>query len=557
MQLRSYQQAAVDGAFTQWQDYRSTLIVLPTGGGKTIIFAEVIRLVLAGGSGRAMFIAHREELIDQGVQKVARVTGERADIEMGARWSREHSLWGDKPLIVGASIQTLTAKSGDKYRMERFNPSEFAVIVIDEAHHATADSYKRVIKHFRQNPNCLILGVTATPDRADEAALGQVFESVAYDCQLPDLIREGWLCPIKQQFVTVTDLDFSECRTTAGDLNGADLARVMEQEKIVHGIVGPAVEIIGDKLTLAFAASVAQAEKMTELFNRYKPDSARFISGETPREIRQQIISSFRRHEFQFLCNCAVATEGFDVPGIQVVIPKATKSRPLYAQMVGRATRPADGLVDKYDTAEARVEAIRNSEKPDCTVLDFVGVSGRHKLITTADILGGNYDDDVIDAAVAEAREREGPVNMADVLELAEKKKLEYERLEEQRRMQAIPRDRIKAKTSHVSRTIDPFNILDIMPRRERGWDSGRELSPKMKGLLERQGINIEGLSYAKAGQLCGEIIRRFTNKECSFKQAKLLQKHGYETKGMSMKDASALIDALAANGWRRPAAAI
>lgn len=558
IQLRDYQRALVDGVFDAWKSTHSTLAVLPTGAGKTICFAEVIRLVLAGGTGRCMVIAHREELIHQAVEKIARVSGERPQIEMGAQWVQEHSLWASKPKVVAASVQTLISGMDGAGRMSRFNPHEFCLVIIDEAHHATADSYRRVIAHFRQNENCLILGVTATPDRADEKALGLVFQSVGYDCELPHLIQGGWLCPIVQQFVTVQDLDFSECRTTAGDLNGADLARVMEEEKIIHGIVDPTVGIVGDKRTLAFAASVKQAERMAEVFNRYRPNSARFISGTTPDDVRRDIISQYRRGEFQFLCNCAIATEGFDVPGIQVVIPKATKSRSLFAQMVGRATRPLDGLVDRYETPGERRAAISGSEKPECLVLDFCGVSGRHKLITTADILGGDYDDDVIEAAAREARESGEPINMADALERAEREKLKHEREEEERRQRAKPRDGVKAKASYSSRRIDPFDVLDILPRRERGWDVEKELSPKMRSLLERQGIDPDGLSYARAGQLCGEIIRRFTSKECTFKQAKILRSRGYDTKGISAKDASKIIDEIAEKeGWAKRKTAV
>ena len=151
------------------------------------------------------------------------------DIEMGELRAQE-TIWNQSPVVV-SSIQTQCAGRGKWKRMKKFDPKKFGLIIIDEAHHATSESYRKVIEWYRQNPDVRILGVTATPDRADQMALGEVFDTVAYEYGIREGIEHGWLCPIRQRLVNVGSLDFSACRTTAGDLNGADLGLPHDQDR--------------------------------------------------------------------------------------------------------------------------------------------------------------------------------------------------------------------------------------------------------------------------------------------------------------------------------------
>jgi superfamily II DNA or RNA helicase len=451
-----------------------------------------------------------------------------------------------KARVVVSSIQTQCAGRNGDTRMKRFDPREFALLVVDEAHHATAPTYRRVLEHYGQNPDLKILGCTATPDRHDEEALGQVFDSVAFDYELLDAIRDGWLVPIQQRSVVVDGLDYSSIRTTAGDLNGADLARVMEYEETLHGIAAPTMELAAGRKTLVFAASVAHAERLCEIFNRHRTDCARFVTGTTPKDERRTMLADYAAGKFQMLVNVGVATEGFDEPGIQVVVmARPTKSRALYAQMAGRGTRPLPGLVDAHQEADARRAAIADSAKPACEIIDFVGNSGRHRLVTTADILGGNYSDEVVDRARAKAEEADGAaIDMAEALVDAER-----ELAEERERAR---RAAIRVKARYTSQVVDPFEVFRIEPWRERGWDTGRQPSEKMLALLERNGIDTAGLTFTQAKQLVGEIIHRYEERRCSFKQARLLARYGYPT-DVPFAEASRLIDALAKNGWKRP----
>ncbi len=540
MNLRPYQLAASDAIFKEWQDNDSTLVVMPTGGGKTILFADVIRRVFPK---RALVVAHREELIFQARDKIQRVTGLSADVEMG-EYRAEGGLFGQASVVV-STIQTQCSGGDGGGRMSKFDPQRFGVLIIDEAHHATSPSYRRVIDYYRTNPALKVLGVTATPDRADEEALGQVFQSVAFDYEVLDAIHDGWLVPIEQQMVHVEGLDYSSVRTTAGDLNGGDLAAVMEAEKNLQQMASASLEIIGSRRALVFTSSVKAAEMTAEIFNRHRAEMAAWVCGKTDRDERRKVLADFAAGKIQVVCNCGVLTEGFDDPGVEVVIMgRPTKSRSLYSQMVGRSTRPLPGVVDGPETADERKAAIAASAKPSCLVVDFVGNAGKHKLVTSADILGGKVSEEALELAMERTLKAGGPVKMAEALDEAEAELQEQKRLAE-----AARRARLVATARFTTQTVDPFDVLHLDPVKARGWDNVKQLTEKQRSLLAKQGINPDNLSFAQGKQLISEIFRRWDGKLCSFKQAKVLRKYGYDT-DVSFKVASAMIDALAKNRW-------
>lgn len=546
MNLRPYQLAASDAIFKEWQDNDSTLVVMPTGGGKTVLFADVIRRVFPK---RALVVAHREELIFQARDKIQRVTGLSADVEMG-EYRADGGLFGQARVVV-STIQTQCSGGDGGGRMSKFDPQRFGVLIIDEAHHATSRSYRRVIDYYRTNPALKVLGVTATPDRADEEALGQVFQSVAFDYEVLDAIHDGWLVPIEQQMIHVEGLDYSSIRTTAGDLNGGDLAAVMEAEKNLQQMASASLAIIGQRRALVFTASVKAAEMTAEIFNRHRAGMAAWVCGKTDREERRRVLADFAAGKLQVVCNCGVLTEGFDDPGVEVVIMgRPTKSRSLYSQMVGRSTRPLPGVVDGPETAEERKAAIAASAKPSCLVVDFVGNAGKHKLVTSADILGGKVSEEALELAVARAQKSGGPVKMAEALDEAEAELQEQKRLAD-----AARRARLVATARFTTQTVDPFDVLHLDPVKPRGWDNVKQLTEKQRSLLAKQGIDPDGISFSQGKQLIAEIFRRWDGKLCSFKQAKVLRKYGYGT-DVSFAEASATIDALAKNNWRKPVAA-
>ncbi len=449
---------------------------------------------------------------------------------------------------------------GYKRRVMKFNPSNVSLVIIDEAHHAPADTYKLVAEYFGDAVK--ILGTTATPDRADEEALGQVFGTVAFEYDLPTAINDGWLVPIEQQYIVVKDLDFSKVRTTAGDLNEGDLEAIMRQEEMLHRFLTPTIEIAGERPTLVFMPGVDSAARAAEILNRHKPDSAACIIGTTPPQVRKDEIRNFELGKRQYLTSCGVFLEGFDAPHTAVIcMARPTKSRALYAQAIGRGTRPLEGIVDGLPTAEARRATIATSAKPNVLVLDFVGNSGRHKLVSAADILGGNYPDDVVTRTVVDMQRWGGAFNVQEALRKTDE---EQKRLSKQAMMEAAAKQREAEARAARQRTpvmangatyssvkINPFDVLDTAPGREPGWHKGRLPTAGQIEALKNWGVDIpENCTFWQAHCLIDQLIKRREQGLCTYKQAKHLQKHGLPT-NVSFEAASEVLDMVASNGWQ------
>jgi len=542
LELRPYQQEAYDSILEAFEEYTSVLVVLATGLGKTVIFAHVIDHFRK--LGRVMAVAHREELIMQNKEKIDAICDTEADVEMGEFWAKKDGLFGTD--VVVSTIQSqIAGRNGG--RMTRFNPKEFSMFVIDEAHHAPAKSYKKAIDHYTQNPDLKVLGVTATPDRADKLAMGELFEKVAYQYDIWDGITDGWLVPIQQQSVHVQGLDYSSVRTTAGDLNGKDLSTILEFEENLHAIAHPTVELCGEKKTLVFAASVAQAERLAEIINRHKPDMARFVCGTTPKQIRRDMFKDYAEGRFQYLINVGITTEGWDGPDVQIVVmARPTKSRSLYTQMAGRGTRPLTGIVDPFEDALDRREAIESSDKPFLNIIDFVGNSGRHKLITSADILGGKYSEDVVELAKENVEKAGKPTDIATELQKAEREIAHRFKMEEEAKV----RQRIKIKAKYKVSSSNPFDVLDISPQQNSPGQKDRQPTPKQLDYLNKYGLNTDGLSYLQCRQLVLQVNERWKTGKCTYKQARWLQKSGFSV-DLTFAQAKPVVDAIAKNHWR------
>ena len=543
MKLRPYQQDALNGICQALRECDSTLLCLPTGCGKTVVFASAAKLA----KKRVMVIAHRDELIQQGASKIHAVTGERPNIEKAEQYSNEGTMFPSKCVV--ASVQTLNARMGDGRRVDRFDPDDFSLLIIDEAHHAVASSYRNVISHFQKNSGCKLLGVTATPDRSDEIALKEVFDSVAYEYSLLDATREGWLVPVRSMPARILGLDFSGVKDVAGDFNQGELSEIMEREGNLHGVADETVRRMGDRKVLVFCVSVAQSELLSEIFERHRPNCARFISGDTPPEERRQVLRDYAESRFQILVNCMVATEGFDCPDIgMVVVARPTKSRSLYAQMVGRGTRPLPNTVDGLAEAEDRRAVIASSRKKDCIILDFCANAGKHSLASLPDILGGKMSEDVIKRAKQHQEESADSDQPIDVIALLQRAELEIEEEEKERRDKERRRVVVgKAKVSVGE--IDAFSVYGLS---NRGRDTFRvlPLTEGQKEVLRKQGVPFDRLDAWQQRELFKETVRRFKQNRCSFRQAKLLNRFG-QSSDCSFDQAKAVIDRLAKNNWR------
>lgn len=490
--LRAYQTGAVDAVRARYAaGDRATLLVLPTGTGKTVVFAEIARRVVERG-GRVLILAHRDELLVQAASKL-RAVGIEAGIEKAAQRA------GDAAVAV-ASVQTMRGR-----RLSGFEPDAFRLVVVDEAHHATAASYRDILDRFAR---ARVLGVTATPDRLDGAALGEVFQSVAYRYELRDAIRDGWLCRIEARRVRLA-VDLDAVHTRAGDFDLAELEEAYGTEAAVRAVVNPLLELAGARRAMLFAVSVAHAERLAAAINEREPGSARAASGEMPADERRQVVDAFRAGQLRVLVNCQLFTEGFDCPEVEcVAIARPTKSRALYAQMLGRGTRLAAG-------------------KESLLVLDFVGNSRRHRLVTPASILAGAD----VSAEIMEAAERtEGDVLAA--LESAEA---------EQQELALAPRTRFWAEATDV------FTGLSELPVGDGTGATAAQLAT-----LYAAGFDPPpALTKAEATVLIDAMVKRREAGLCTYKQARFLSRHGIDASAVSFDEASARIGRLMMR-WRR-----
>lgn len=570
--LRDYQKESVSSIIAQWRTVRSTLLVLYTGGGKTIIFADLIHQCQPK---RTLVIAHREELIFQAKHKIEDSTGILCDVEM-ADLAASTYLYEKKPVVI-ATVQTLVS-GRTKKRMERFNPMDFGLIIIDECHHSTASTYRKILDYFiAGNPDIKIAGFTATPQRSDKEALGQIFESVAARFDILDGIESGWLCDITQQFVSVGTLDYSHIKTVAGDLNQSQLASVMEAEENIAGVCQPSLEVIyglppktltaipvpewtdylsklnkAPRRTIVFTASVAHAEACCNIFNRAMPNIAEWVCGKTAKQTRREMLLRFSTGETPVMVNCGVLTEGYDNPHVEVIVMgRPTKSETLYRQMVGRSTRPLPGVVDGPETSELRKGAIAASAKPFCRIIDFVGNSGKHKLVSCMDILGGKISEQAKDRAVGKAKEEGKPVRVSRALSKAEVD-LDHERMEkakERKRQEEARKAYLVPKSNFTHQNISPFELGQLMKNSSGKSRDGRQFSEPQKKRLLMNGVDPNAVNYRQGQAVIAKILSRPTES-----QKRVLLRAGYSPSELTMScsEASKLIDKVKANGWRR-----
>lgn len=509
---RWYQQECNAAIFRELEEQRSTLIVMATGLGKTFVFTRVAH---QWDKGPVLVLAHREELVEQAARALERVVGESVDIEKAQDQASFRSRY-----VVG-SVQSVCQKK----RLERMGHDRFSLIITDEAHHATASSYKRIYDWFGPAKH---LGVTATPDRGDEAALGAVFDSVAYVFDIEQGIDDGFLVPVRGQHVAVADV--SEVKSSKGDLAEGELDEAML--RAVAGVVHETLRLEPDRKGIFFWPGVRSSQLACETFNKLRPNSCIHIDANTPSDERKQLVADYRRGVYQYLMNVGIATEGFDCPDVSLVgHARPTKSRSLFAQMSGRGTRVLPGLVDHIrgkGMGAQRRAAIAASAKPDLMMLDFVKNAGRHDLVTPEDLLGGSYSEE----EVALAKKKRG--GGGDV-----KTELEKARAEIQRLADAARRRRV---TSTVS-NFDPFRSLGLdVSESNRYARFGKPVPDWLTEKLLRKGVPKEELgrlNSKSAFLLSKEMDRRHKSNLCTYKQAQWLERYGVVAKDVTFERAT------------------
>ena len=510
MSLRPYQLEAITATHERWADDRSTLVVMATGTGKTFTASTIVSDRVA--EGRILWLAHREELLEQAAETLRDRVGLESNLEKASSYApREPELYEHAPVVV-ASVQTMRGQ-----RLWSWDRDAFATIVVDEAHHTPAKTYRDILAWFE---DAKVLGLTATPDRGDEVGLGACFDSVAYEYPILRGIREGYLCDIVQKTVECADLDLSDVRTVAGDLNQGQLEQAMMDGGVLHQIAAPLVEQAGDRQTLVFTAGVEQAHALTDVLANYLSDTGKVaaVDGTTAKEDRAEIVRKYRDGSIQFLLNCQVYTEGFDAPETAcIAVARPTKSRALYAQMLGRGTRIAEG-------------------KENALVLDFVGNAGRHTLVNPTDVLAGKPLPDPVARDVAGLVAQGKPT--AEALAEAEEMARERARRAEERRARAA---KVRADVQYQARVVDPFDVLGVSP-----CDYGPDASPKQLQFLSNLGVDTASRHWGQyeASRMIDKLTKRRKRRLCTYKQAALFQRYGLPT-DIPFADASRIIDAI------------
>jgi superfamily II DNA or RNA helicase len=401
VELRDYQVEAVERTRAGWsRGLRRPAIVLPTGAGKTTVFTALAGDMAEHGV-TSLILAHRDELIEQAAERVrGMLPWLRVGIVKGPREEIRH-----RQVIVG-SVQTL-GRSGRsaEARMDRLTKAmgPGKLVIVDECHHAVADSYMRILRGlgcFEPIPDdgsligAYALGVTATMVRSDRVALGQVWEDVVYRKPITEMIRGGYLVNAIGIRVKVAGLDLSRVKRTAGDFNAGELSEAMHEALAPKAIARAYIEHANPRKTIVFTPGVAIGYEVAEAF-RSEGVAAIAFDGTTELIERRRILAAFKAGVYRVVVNCGVLTEGFDEPSVEcVIIARPTSSPGLYVQMAGRGLRTLAGCL-----CHRRMPCTALAHKVDCLIIDVVGVTGKHRLAGLVDLGGAErteqLDDDL------------------------------------------------------------------------------------------------------------------------------------------------------------------
>ena len=511
--LRPYQQQARDAIHAEWENgHTRTLLVLPTGTGKTIVFASVAADQVRAGD-RVLILAHRGELLEQAADKLQRSTGlvsavEKAESTCLDSWFR----------VVVGSVQTLQRTA----RLERFPQDYFGTIIIDEAHHAITDGYRRILDYF---DHAMVLGVTATPDRGDMRNLGEVFDSLAFEYKLTDAIKEGYLCKIMAQTIPL-QLDITSVAMSGGDYAVGDLGTALDP--YLEQIAAEMARRCKSRKTVVFLPLIKTSQKFRDLLNTYGFRAAE-VNGQS--DDRRQVLADFDAGKYNVLCNSMLLTEGWDCPSVDcVVVLRPTKVRSLYSQMVGRGTRLSPG-------------------KTDLLLLDFLWMTDKHELCRPADLVcedrtvARQMTEHLAETGCPEDIEEAAAQASEDVV--AQREEALAKQLEEQRRKKAKLVDPLQYEMS-----IQAEDLAGYVPA--FGWEAGPP-SEQQTAALEKLGILPDAVESAgKAALLLDRLNKRRDEGLTTPKQIRCLEKYGFQHVGTwSFETARHMIDRIAAQGWR------
>ncbi len=516
MELRTYQIESIQAVEAEWNTGRKrTLLVLPTGCGKTIVFCKIAERAVAKG-GRVLVLAHRGELLDQAADKLRKSTGLMCAVEKA-----EESCLGSWFRVTVGSVQTLMRPQ----RLSQFPTGYFSEIIVDEAHHCLSDSYQYVLSHFE---SANVLGVTATAERSDMRNLGQYFDSLAYEYTLPKAIREGYLSPIKALTVPLK-LDISQVGVAAGDYKAGELGTALEPylEQIAYHMRA----YCAGRRTVVFLPLVATSQKFRDILEAHGFRAAE-VNGNSAD--RAEVLADFQAGKYDVLCNSMLLTEGWDCPAVDcIIVLRPTKSRSLYCQMVGRGTRLAPG-------------------KEYLLLLDFLWHVERHELCRPASLICESADvarkmTENLEAAAGCPEDIEAAEQRASADVVAEREEALAKQLQKMRRRKLNLVDPLQFEMS-----IQAEDLSGYVPA--FGWEAEAP-TDRQKERLEKAGILPDEIDSAgKASKLLERLDKRRDAGLTTPKQIRFLEGRGFRHVGMwTFDSAKQLIDRIHANGWRTP----
>ena len=514
-ELRPYQAEAKQAILTAWDEgYRKTLLVLPTGCGKTVVFSSVTDNQVNKGH-RVLIMAHRGELLDQAADKLKSASGLDSVLEK----ADSSSLGSILPVTVG-SVQSLAQEK----RLARFPNDYFQDIIVDEAHHCLSDSYKRVLDHF---PKANVLGVTATPDRGDMKNLGEFFDSKAYEYSMTDAIREGYLCPIKAQMIPL-ELDIENVGLSSGDFAAGEIGCALEP--YLYQIAQEMKTYCQGRKTVVFLPLIATSQKFCRMLNSIGISAAE-VNGNS--DDRAEVLSNFENGKYDVLCNSMLLTEGWDCPSVDcIVILRPTKIRSLYQQMVGRGMRLSPG-------------------KENLLLLDFLWMTARHDLCRPSALI--SKDEKIARMIDEQMKSDEDGIALIEAEEQAERDVLaEREAALAKQLAEMRGKKRKLVDPLQYALSIAAEDLTNYVPT--FAWEMAPP-SEKQMAFLERRGIFADSVRNAGlASLLIDRLKRRQDAGLATPKQIRCLERYGFRQVGTwQFDEASSLISQLADNSWRIP----